>query len=336
MKTFAYAISGNLTPKLRDAATCQALSRFGVVIVGLWNIQPDPLFVARIKTYNKACLVGQYTMLEESTIHVDSVDGDKASHLNSTHGWHLKDGKQVIGWGENCLTDMSPLYAKWLAGRDYVNWFRSGGFDFWYCDNVRQESLSDIPAETYQAGHRAHWEAIRTLAKTKIMGNAACDLSAYKGLLDGALFEGAMGAVWSLPNWHDVMARYRSLLANVKPGGVVGFQVQGASTDQQLMRFGLCSCLQDDGYFCFNDPADPMPPYFPVYDIDLGAPINKSYSVGAAFRRDYAKGSALVNPTEFPVIVPATGVYPGITVPARDGVILQTQSLVQKIIGVFK
>ena len=82
--------------------------------------------------------------------------------------------------------------------------------------------------------------------------------------------------------------------------------VQNAIDDYQRMRYGLCSCLLDDGYFSYTDEAEGYSaiPWFDEYDVDLGQPIEppKHQPIKGSFfwNRKYENGIVYLNPTSTP------------------------------------
>jgi hypothetical protein len=79
------------------------------------------------------------------------------------------------------------------------------------------------------------------------------------------------------------------------------------------MRYGLASCLLDDGYYHFNTAGKGggnNVAWFDEMDFDLGSPVagpnnpaNGTYSTGeltvwkqGVYRRDFVNGIALINP----------------------------------------
>jgi hypothetical protein len=178
----------------------------------------------------------------------------------------------------------------------------------------------------------------------------------YPKALDASLNEAMFGLRWSLggyPPWgqgHDgswtkMMNRYNTQFYNVNTELVV-FQAQGLSTDYQLFRYALCSCLLNNGYFNYSDKSVGylVPPWFDEYDHKLGMPISDPRTVAwsnGVWRRDFEYGISLVNPTTSAQTVTieagfrrisgsqdvatnsgvsATG---PLTIPSRDGVILK-------------
>jgi hypothetical protein len=80
------------------------------------------------------------------------------------------------------------------------------------------------------------------------------------------------------------------------------FEEWGSLTDYQAMRYGLTSCLMDDGYFTYQDltaGTNYGVHWFDEYDSNLGAalkgPSTSAWQKGV-YRRDFENGIALVNP----------------------------------------
>src|ERR1019366_6270385 len=74
----------------------------------------------------------------------------------------------------------------------------------------------------------------------------------------------------------------------------------GSATDFQSFRYGLASCLMDNGYFVFNSSAAyDDAPAFDEYNAKLGnstsSPQTTAWQHGV-YRRDFDNGIALVNP----------------------------------------
>jgi hypothetical protein len=177
-------------------------------------------------------------------------------------------------------------WPQWLAKRDFDKFFNpaliSGkGFDIWFVDNIRDQSLylgdwnkdglDDLPnsamaRSAYREMNTDYFAAMRALAPNMILlGNAPCDLSMYPRALDASLNEAMFGLRWSLGgyppwgqghdgSWTEMMNRYNTQFYNVNTELVV-FQAQGLSTDYQLFRYALCSCLLNNGYFNYSDKS---------------------------------------------------------------------------------
>lgn len=268
-------------------------------------------------------------------------------------------------------------WPQWLAKRDFDKFFNpaliSGkGFDIWFVDNIRNKSLylgdwdkdglndwssGATALSAYRGMNTDYFAAMRGLAPHMIlMGNAPCDLSMYPRALDASLNEAMFGQRWSLGghppwgkghdgNWKKMMNQYNTQFQNVNTNLVV-FQTQGSSTDYQLFRYALCSCLLNNGYFSYSDKLVGyiVPPWFDEYDHKLGMPISDPQTMvwsNGVWRRDFEYGISLVNPTTSAQTVtigpgfqrisgsqdaatnnggPATG---PLTIPSRDGLILK-------------
>ena len=97
-----------------------------------------------------------------------------------------------------------------------------------------------------------------------------------------------------------MMNEYRKAMGALAPPALAMFAMVGSATDYQNLRYGLASCLMDDGYFVYNssDSYNDLP-WFDEYNANLGtattAPSKSAWQKGV-YRRDYTNGIALVNP----------------------------------------
>ena len=327
-------------------------------------------------------VVGQYTILNESYDDPkNAATLDVLAKLNDMNWWARKaDGSRVQWtaiyrtWDINFTGASKPdadgkRYSEWLPERDDRTFFRVAPFDLWYCDNVfwkprvtadwDGDGHDDKPgdpavASAYRAGHRAEWQHIRQIHPgLPIMGNVDGDLSQpeYKGQLQGAFLEGLMGFDWSIEKWGgwaEAMKRYRAAMANTSEPHWVGFHVQGKTNDYRFLRYAYASCLLDDGLFCYTDSAVGYSSvvWFDEFDFQLGPAKTKPPAAAwksGVWRRDFANGIALVNPTEEPVTITldpgfsrlrghqASDVNHGevattIMLESKDGIILQKQT----------
>jgi hypothetical protein len=98
-----------------------------------------------------------------------------------------------------------------------------------------------------------------------------------------------------------MMRWYRKTMAAIAEPKLVAFHQVGSPTDYKSLRYGLASCLLDNGYFAFTDKAQGYTGvvWFDEYDADLGqavsAPATTAWQKGV-YRRDFENGIALVNP----------------------------------------
>jgi hypothetical protein len=242
-------------------------------------------------------------------------------------------------------------------------------FDIWYLDNsvskspvdvadwnldgASDESVSPEMSKAYREGHLAYWNSITKLQPNALLLANSDDISSkeYSGRLNGAFMEALIGKSWSIYNFHGwkaVLDRYFSFMEHAKSPKMIGFNVWGEQTDYRLMRFGLTTCLLNDGYFSYTDEVQGYAsiPWFDEFDIDLGKPVAPPPLepwLEGLYRRDFEKGLVIVNPTrdaitielelgyrrllgtQDPVINDGTSVTE-ITIGAEDGIILLSEN----------
>ena len=300
--------------------------------------------VRRLKEMNSKLLVGQYTILNEwKDVDEPSNTRPEVSRKLDGENWWLRDenGRRVRwtdkyhAWDINMTTWTRPdrdgdRYPEWLAKRDYETFFRPvPEFDIWFFDNAlsrpavknadwdgdgQRDSRDDLRiAAAYRRGNVAHWDKARQLYPRAIFIGNSDDLSSpeYSEKLQGVFMEAVIGASWSIERskgWEAVMERYRSAMKHTAAPHIVGFNVHGAKDDYQRMRYGLTSCLLDDGYFSYTDEKVGYGSvvWFDEYDVDLGLPFDpppmKPLANGI-YRRNYEKGAVIVNPGMLPMAV---------------------------------
>ena len=297
--------------------------------------------VQAIKQRNPASLIGQYTILSETQDSKDrtSADTDRGKKLDQ-EGWWLLDGKgKRVQWTDKYTAfetniaqwtkaDENGLrYPEWLARRDYDIYFRPiPGFDIWYFDNALSKpavktadwnrdgknDANDDPEilRAHRAGHVAEWRQAHELRPDMFLMGNTDDLSSleFSGKLQGAFLEALIGKSWSMERrkgWEEMMLRYHTTMKHTASPHIVGFNIWGRKEDFQRMRYGLTSCLLNDGYFSYTDEAVGYSSvvWFDEYDIDLGVPVDPPSSLpweNGVYRRTYEKGVVLVNPGLFP------------------------------------
>ncbi|MDP9064611.1 MAG: putative glycoside hydrolase family 15 protein [Pseudomonadota bacterium] len=134
-------------------------------------------------------------------------------------------------------------------------------------------------------------------------GNPAAVFPELQGQLNGGFMEGLIGYSWSVETWSgwtQMMAAYRKIMGAIAAPKLAMFAQIGSPTDYQSVRYGLASCLMDDGYFTFNSTSGYSDmPWFDEFNAALGqstsAPATTAWQKGV-YRRDFANGIALVNP----------------------------------------
>jgi hypothetical protein len=300
-----------------DDAYTNQLSSVGMAILGIYpGWQGDngdgAIFrklIAEIKARNPKTLVGNYTCMTESRTDTSTsyANRDIPAKLNQMNWWLRNKAGSKVQWTtsydaydtnltEKVRTDSNGRrYPQWLAQRSYDKYFKHA-FDFSYSDNAMKyprstanwlldgvdRSGSDPLVQTaWRRGQAAYWAELKRLTGKPIMVNADNDLSypEYREKADYALMEGAIGKSWSFSSWALLWARYDGQMKNlVSPKGAV-LNAFGAKNNYSQMRYGLCTALLGDGYFCYTDSAVHYSsvPWFDEYNIDLGDPLYATY-----------------------------------------------------------
>jgi hypothetical protein len=142
-------------------------------------------------------------------------------------------------------------------------------------------------------------------------GDPAATVPEYDQLLNGGLLERYIGYSWSpegqdmngaknaYGSWKVMMERYRRVMSKVAEPKLVIFQQYGKAGDYQAFRYGLTSCMMDDGYYDMALGKYYDIPMFDEYNAKLGQAIIKPPTVAwkqGVYRRDFENGIALVNP----------------------------------------
>ena len=302
---------------------------------GAYGIQT---LTRQIKALNPDIKIGQYTVLNEAKAadHPDITSRDIANKLDQEKWWlrgpsgnRVQHTAQYGAWDINFTKFTKPdkknkRFPEWLAERNYQLFFKENPeLDFWFMDiSVPQAPVafadwtnSGVPqlsslspyAKAYRDGHVAYWNTIKTLQPNKLLIGNAPDLSSteYKSQLNGTLLEAAMGLKWSLydrKGWEALRQQYYELMADTKPPKLVGLNVWGAANDYQKMRFGLTTCLLNNGYFSYTDNVKQYSeiPWFDEFDADLGKPTENPPTTAwknGVYKRSFENGLVLVNPT---------------------------------------
>jgi len=219
-------------------------------------------------------------------------------------------------------------WPEWAVTRNYQRFFRDiPELDIWFIDNwfyrprvkadwdgdgVNDDKNSATLRKAFRKGFINGLRRGRQLAPSKIfMGNVDGDPQSNAGMLTEsdykgqitALYEGAIGMSWSQEtwsSWESMMKQYQTTLANAQ-NRILIMTVHGDATDYSLMRYGLASCLMDDGYYYYttNDTGYRSGLWFDEYDVDLGYAIDPpQYSAWqkGIYRRRFQNGVVLVNP----------------------------------------
>jgi hypothetical protein len=144
----------------------------------------------------------------------------------------------------------------------------------------------------YQIGNVANW------------GTPGASLSSLTGVLHGGFIEGLIGYPYSgeaWGSWSEMMREYRLVMSSVVQPQLVIFGQAGVATDYQAVRYGLTSCLMDNGYYQFSLAGKEYTGtfWFDEFNTKLGnattSPPTSAWQKGV-YRRDFDNGIALVNP----------------------------------------
>jgi hypothetical protein len=181
----------------------------------------------------------------------------------------------------------------------------------WNRDGVTDLKDSPQAGKWLREAYRKRFELFHNLMPGKLMigniadwGHSKAVLTELDQTLNGGVIEGIIGQSYSVETWStwaEMMRWYRKTMAAVAAPRLVAFHQIGAATDYKAMRYGLASCLLDNGYYAFSDKAKGYSgvTWFDEYDSRLGqavmAPATTAWQKGV-YRRDFENGIALVNP----------------------------------------
>ena len=239
--------------------------------------------------------------------------------------------------------------------RPYINgdWNRDGAID---------QQTNPTVQSWFRQGYARYFTLLKTLMPGKYqLGNIGdwgapdSTLTEYQGVTNGGVLEGYIGKSWSVETWGGwaaMFAEYRKVMGAVAAPKLVIFNQWGSQTDYQGMRYGLGTCLLDDGYYSFTDNTQQYygVVWFDELDQKLGAGLSKPTAAWqkGVWRRDFDNGIVLVNPkgngpqtvtlegpfiklkgTQDPVTNNGATVTT-ITLKDRDGIILLRQNPVKR------
>ena len=198
---------------------------------------------------------------------------------------------------------LDGLYMDNLFTRPYIDgdWNRDGVVD----------SQTDPTVQTwFRQGYAHYFATLKSLMPGKYqMGNVgdwgtpANTLTEYQGMINGGIMEAYIGKSWSVETWAGwaaTLAEYRKVMGALAAPKLGIFNVWGSKTDYQGMRYGLGTCLLDDGYFAFTDTTAGYygVVWFDELDQQLGSGQTKPTAAWqkGVWRRDFDNGIVLVNP----------------------------------------
>jgi hypothetical protein len=180
----------------------------------------------------------------------------------------------------------------------------------WNLDGVTDLHTDPTVQRWFREGYAAYFADLRTLMPGKYqignigtLGDSNAVFPELDQVLNGGFMEGQIGYSWSVETWGGwkaMMNSYRQIMKALSAPKLGMFAQVGSPTDYQAMRYGLTSCLMDDGYYTFNGSASYNDvPWFDEFNVKLGeataAPSITPWQKGV-YRRDFQNGIALVNP----------------------------------------
>jgi hypothetical protein len=181
----------------------------------------------------------------------------------------------------------------------------------WNRDGVTDSQDSPQAGKWLREGYRKRFDLLHNLMPGKLMigniadwGRSNAVLTEYDQMLNGGVIEGMLGPSYSpetWASWAEMMRWYRKTMAVIAEPKLVAFHQSGSPTDYKALRYGLASCLLDNGYFAFTDSSKGYAGvvWFDEYDSKLGQavmpPVTTAWQKGV-YRRDFENGIALVNP----------------------------------------
>ena len=234
----------------------------------------------------------------------------------------------------------------------------------WYRNGTVLQASDPKAGAALQAGYERWFSLVRQLLPGKYeIGNVATWYqdgssvpSGYHDMVDGGILEAMLGKSYSVEGyagWQAMMNQYYATIGAMNTPKLAIFNQWGDPTDYQSMRYGLASCLMNDGYYSFtsNSQGYTGVVWFDEFNAKLGqetsAPPTAAWQNGV-WRRDFTNGIALVNPKgNGPRTVQLGGTFvklngtqapsvnngqtvTSVTLQDRDGIILMRQSPIEQ------
>ncbi len=295
--------------------------------------------VTAIKKINPNAKVFLYTLVESISAN-DASNAAIVNKINSMHWWLYPTGTSgtpvpskfpgatTINTTLNVQPDSNgDRWVDWYAKFAVQNYITpNSAVDGLFTDNVfvqpnvsgdwNLDGVTDSPTSSqvqqwYQQGYVHYFNTLKPLmpgryqiGNASTWGAAGANITAYSGMLNGGIIEGMIGPSWATENWggwSTMMTSYRKVMGAIAAPQLLIFSEQGSPTDYQSLRYGLASCLMDEGYFEFTNIDNNYSGviWFDEYKVNLGAetssPAHSAWQKGV-YRRDFQNGIALVNP----------------------------------------
>jgi hypothetical protein len=296
--------------------------------------------VQAIKAKNPKILVFAYTDSNEMSATLGSSWNALSSKLDSMKWWLYTDSgmtqKVNSGFGSGFYSINNTLFTpKDSSGNNAIEWIThffvdslykpAPSLDGLFMDNVfwkprvdgdwnrdgKVDSQNDPTVQSWlRQGYARYFSLAHTLMPGKYqIGNitdwadAPGPLPEYQNMANGGVLEAFIGKSYSYEawgGWKGMMDRYHKIMGMAAQPKLVIFNQIGDPNDYRSMRYGLGSCLLDDGYYSFSNQSQGYHGvfWFDELDAKLGAaspPPTAAWSQGV-WRRDFDNGIVLVNP----------------------------------------
>ncbi len=269
----------------------------------------------------------------------DKLHAETGPGYPRNNDWYARDrnGEHTSSWPGRWHVNVTEFvrrdangdtYPEWAVRRDYEEFFRdTPELDMWYFDNwfyrPRVEAdwdgdgddddrNNEVVRQNFRKGYVNALNRARELAPNMIfIGNVDGNAPTNNGMLTepeysgqlSAFYEAAIGYPHSAETWggwDTMMAQYQTTILNARHNVAI-MHAKGDEDDYAVMRYGLASCLMDNGYYYYSlqNTAHTADFWFDEYDVDLGraidAPQFDAWQRGVYMRR-FENGIALVNP----------------------------------------
>jgi len=296
--------------------------------------------VAAIKAINPLAKVYLYALVESMPNPSDQNWSVITNEINSMHWWLYPNGTSGTpvrsGFPGNSTVNTTLFVQPDSNGRRWVDWYANFAVNNyiapnpavdglftdnvfisprntgdWNLDGIADSHSNSTTQQWYQQGYAHYFDDLYKAMPGKFQlgnitdwGTPGGNLSVYSGMVNGGLIEGMIGVSWSPEtwgSWSEMMRQYRQIMAATASPKLTIFSQQGSPTDYQGLRYGLASCLLDDGYFEFTNVNNVYSGviWFDEYNVKLGSetssPATSPWQKGV-YRRDFQNGIALVNP----------------------------------------
>ena len=222
-----------------------------------------------------------------------------------------KSGYNAITWETHFFVSTYAATTPAIDGFFMDNAFWRPYIDAdWNHDGVVDSQKDPVVQSWFRQGYASYFNTVKSLMPGKYQlanigdwGQPNSTITEYQGLVSGGVLEGYIGKSWSVETyagWAATLAQYRKVMSAVAAPKLVIFNQWGSETDYQGARYGLATCLMDDGYWSFTDSKRQYygVAWFDELDNNLGFGQPKPTAAWqkGVWRRDFDNGIALVNP----------------------------------------